>query len=59
MLHNPIERWEWEGGALAVDTKVPEEARPADAPRRPAELSAEAAAVHEQSSSKRSSRDRT
>jgi hypothetical protein len=54
MPYDPIERWEWEGGAVAVDATVPEEGRAEDVTEGPAEPDAHP----EPSSSTSSSRDR-
>jgi hypothetical protein len=48
MPHDPIERWEWEGGAIAAGVRA--EAEPDDVPGRPAEPGAPAEAAQRQSS---------
>jgi len=47
MPYDAIERWEWEGGAVAA----PEEREPGDAPERPAEAAVQAEGAQEQSGS--------
>ena len=52
MPYDAIERWEWEGGAVAA----PEEREPGDAPERPAEAAVQAEGAREQPGSTISSR---
>lgn len=42
MPHDPIERWEWEGGAVAAEPDLPGDARPVETRGQPAEPAAHA-----------------
>jgi hypothetical protein len=51
MPHDAIERWEWEGGAIAAGASVPAEGDPDDAPERPADAAVQAEGAHQQPAS--------
>jgi hypothetical protein len=54
MPNDPIERWEWEGGAVALDVPASEGERPHDSPGVPAaDPDAHADGAHESGSTER------
>ena len=56
-MKDPIERWEWEGGAVAADATPATEERPVEAGGRPAETAVQAEPVARPSSSSSERRD--